>query len=431
MMDLIKWKNRKNRKPLILKGARQVGKTYILKQFGLENYESVAYFNFDNDSDLYDIFEHTKDPKRIIEQLSLACGKKIKEKDTLIIFDEIGECPNALNSLKYFCEEAPTYHVACASLRIRLSHTSFPVGKVDFLEMMPMSFMEFLNADGYQNIVEYFDNLQVIEKIPENIFHLLEEKLRTYFIVGGMPEVVSSWVKNKDIEEVERLQDAILTSYENDFSKHTSNSEGNKISLIWNSIVSQLAKDNKKFLFQVVKEGARAREYENALNWLKDANVIYKIHNVKKAVLPLIAYQDLSSFKIYFNDVGLLCRKAKIDSRLAISKDEIYGEYKGALTENYVLEMLSSLYKDTIFYYTFDKYEIDYVIQTLNEIIPIEVKASKSTNHISFNKYNEKMNPKLRVRFSMNNLSFDDNLLNVPLFLIEYLPKLILILSDK
>ena len=214
MMDLIKWKNRKNRKPLILKGARQVGKTYILKQFGLENYESVAYFNFDNDSDLYDIFEHTKDPKRIIEQLSLACGKKIKEKDTLIIFDEIGECPNALNSLKYFCEEAPTYHVACASLGIRLSHTSFPVGKVDFLEMMPMSFMEFLNADGYQNIVEYFDNLQVIEKIPENIFHLLEEKLRTYFIVGGMPEAVNSWIIEKNIEKVNYIQDNILKAYE-------------------------------------------------------------------------------------------------------------------------------------------------------------------------------------------------------------------------
>lgn len=427
LKKLIEWKESKYRKPLILKGARQVGKTYILKQFGKENYEGVAYFNFDHDEDLYNLFENTKNPKRILEQLAFIYGKAIIPGRTLIIFDEIQECPNALNSLKYFYEEANEYHIACAGslLGIRLSHTSFPVGKVDFLNMYPMTFSEFLIADNAQNLVDYMNSLEKIEKIPDIFFNQLEEKLKAYFIIGGMPEAVSAWVNEKDMELVNKIQDNILSAYESDFSKHTQDSEANKISLIWNSIPSQLAKENKKFLYQVVKEGARAREYENALNWLNDANLIYKTYNVTKADFPLKAYNDLSAFKIYMNDVGLLRKMSNLDSKIVVEGDKLFEEFKGAFTENYVLNMLISTLNSVPNYYTFDRNEIDFVIQFKNNIIPIEVKANKSTNSTSLTKYNEKFNNEISVRFSMNNLSKDGKILNIPLFLIEYVEKFI------
>lgn len=427
LKKLIEWKESKYRKPLILKGARQVGKTYILKQFGKENYEGVAYFNFDHDEDLYNLFENTKDPKRILEQLAFIYGKAIIPGKTLIIFDEIQECPNALNSLKYFYEEANEYHIACAGslLGIRLSHTSFPVGKVDFFNMYPMTFSEFLIADNAQNLVDYMNSLEKIEKIPDIFFNQLEEKLKAYFIIGGMPEAVSAWVNEKDMELVNKIQNNILSAYESDFSKHTQDSEANKISLIWNSVPSQLAKENKKFLYQVVKEGARAREYENALNWLNDANLIYKIYNVTKTDFPLKAYNDLSAFKIYMNDVGLLRKMSNLDSKIVVEGDKLFEEFKGAFTENYVLNMLSSTLNSVPNYYTFDRNEIDFIIQYKNNIVPIEVKANKSTNNTSLTKYNEKFNNELSVRFSMNNLSKDGKILNIPLFLIEYVEKFI------
>ena len=427
LKKLIEWKESKYRKPLILKGARQVGKTYILKQFGKENYEGVAYFNFDHDEDLYNLFENTKDPKRILEQLAFIYGKAIIPGKTLIIFDEIQECPNALNSLKYFYEEANEYHIACAGslLGIRLSHTSFPVGKVDFFNMYPMTFSEFLIADNAQKLVDYMDSLEKIEKIPDIFFNQLEEKLKAYFIIGGMPEAVSAWVNEKDMELVNKIQNNILSAYESDFSKHTQDSEANKISLIWNSVPSQLAKENKKFLYQVVKEGARAREYENALNWLNDANLIYKIYNVTKTDFPLKAYNDLSAFKIYMNDVGLLRKMSNLDSKIVVEGDKLFEEFKGAFTENYVLNMLSSTLNSVPNYYTFDRNEIDFIIQYKNNIVPIEVKANKSTNNTSLTKYNEKFNNELSVRFSMNNLSKDGKILNIPLFLIEYVEKFI------
>ena len=427
LKKLIEWKESKYRKPLILKGARQVGKTYILKQFGKENYEGVAYFNFDHDEDLYNLFENTKNPKRILEQLAFIYGKAIIPGKTLIIFDEIQECPNALNSLKYFYEEANEYHIACAGslLGIRLSHTSFPVGKVDFFNMYPMTFSEFLIADNAQNLVDYMNSLEKIEKIPDIFFNQLEEKLKAYFIIGGMPEAVSAWVNEKDMELVNKIQDNILSAYESDFSKHTQDSEANKISLIWNSVPSQLAKENKKFLYQVVKEGARAREYENALNWLNDANLIYKIYNVTKTDFPLKAYNDLSAFKIYMNDVGLLRKMLNLDSKIVVEGDKLFEEFKGAFTENYVLNMLTSTLNLVPNYYTFDRNEIDFIIQYKNNIVPIEVKANKSTNNTSLTKYNEKFNNELSVRFSMNNLSKDGKILNIPLFLIEYVEKFI------
>lgn len=427
MEKLIEWKNDKDRKPLILRGARQVGKTYIIKQFGEENYDGVAYFNFDHDTQLYNMFENTKDPVRILEQLSFVYGKAIVPGKTLIVFDEIQECPNALNSLKYFEEEAKQYHIISAGslLGIRLSHTSFPVGKVDFLDMCPMTFTEFLEADGCKNLVDYMDSIKEIENIPDIFFDKLSEKLKAYFIIGGMPEVVNSWVTDKDMEKVNKIQDSILKSYESDFSKHTSNVEANRISIIWNSIPSQISKENKKFLYQTAKNGARAREYEGAVNWLKDANVVNKIYNVTKPCMPLISYNDLSSFKMYLNDVGLLRKKTDLDSKVIVEGNKLFQEFKGALTENYVLQTLVAIGLNP-YYFTFDnRYEIDFIIQYQNEIIPIEVKSSENVNNTSLKVYNEINRPKTRVRLSMKNLNKDDNLINIPLFMAEYVSKLI------
>lgn len=426
MKQLVDWKNSFDRKPLILKGARQVGKTYILKEFGENNYENVAYFNFDHDDGLKELFSNTKNPIRIIEQLSIANGKKISPETTLIIFDEIQECPNALNSLKYFCEEANEYHVACAGslLGIRLSKTSFPVGKVEFLNLYPMSFSEFLIADGSENLVEYMKGISKIEKIPTIFESQLIEKLKIYYIVGGMPEVVYSWINEKDIEKVNKIQENILLSYEEDFSKHIEAAEANKVSLIWNGIPSQLARENKKFVYQVVKDGARAREYESALNWLKDANLICKCYSVNNCAFPLKAYTDLSSFKIYMNDVGLLRKMANLDSSIILDGNKLFEEFKGAFTENYVANTLNYLFDSAPYYYTFDRNEIDFVLQIKNEIIPIEVKSDKSTNNSSLTKYNMKNINNYSYRFSLNNLTKDEKIINIPLYLIEYIGKI-------
>lgn len=426
--QLIEWKNRKDRKPLVLKGARQVGKTYILKEFGEEQYENIAYFNFDHDETLKGLFLSTKDPKRILEQLVFATGKVIKPEKTLIIFDEIQECPDALNSLKYFQEEANEYHIVCAGslLGIKLSHTSFPVGKVDYLEMYPMTFTEFLLADNQDNLVYYMESITKIEKIPDIIFEQLNEKMKAYFIIGGMPEVVKVWVETKDIEEVTRIQKQILNGYENDFGKHTNTSNmQSKIFIIWESIVSQLARENKKFLYQVAKDGARAREYEDAVNWLNNSNIVNKIFNVTKPDFPLNAYTDLSSFKLYMSDVGLLRRKANLDSRIVIEGNRLFEEFKGALTENFILNMLLFKFDNRPNYYVFDRHEIDFIIQYKNEIIPIEVKAGESVNNTSLTKFNEANKNKISIRFSTKNLDKSGKILNVPIFMAEYVDKLI------
>lgn len=423
---LVEWKNSKDRKPLILKGARQVGKTYILKEFGKNNYENIAYFNFDHDDNLAELFKNTKNPKRIIEQLSLVDGKKIMPQKTLIIFDEIQECPNALNSLKYFCEEASEYHVVCAGslLGIRLSKTSFPVGKVEFLNLYPMTFSEFLLADNSENLVEVMRQTKEVKPILEIFATQLTEKLKTFYIIGGMPEAVYSWVTDKDIEKVNKIQKNILDSYENDFSKHTDISEANKISLIWNGIPSQLAKENKKFIYQVLKKGARAREYEGALNWLNSADLIQKCYLVTKCAFPLNAYQNLQAFKIYMNDVGLLRRMSDLDSKIVIEGNKLLEEFKGSFTENYVANVLTYMQNESPHYYTFDRNEIDFIVQKHNEIIPIEVKSNKSTNHNSLTKYNEINDNKISYRFSLNNLSKNGKIINIPLYFIEYIDNL-------
>ena len=426
---LKEWKESKYRKPLILKGARQVGKTYILKQFGEENYEGVAYFNFDHDEDLYNLFENTKDPKRILEQLAFIYGKAIMPEKTLIIFDEIQECPNALNSLKYFYEEANEYHIACAGslLGIRLSHTSFPVGKVEFLNMYPMTFSEFLLADKCENLVEYMESVNRIEKIPDIFFNQLEEKLKAYFIIGGMPEAVNAWVNEKNMEIVNNIQENILLSYVSDFSKHTQESEANKISLIWNSIPSQLAKENKKFIYGLVKEGARAREYEIALSWLIDCGLVYQINRINNCKIPLSAYQDFNAFKLYLLDVGLLAAKAGVDDKTILEGNAIFEEFKGSLTEQYVLCQIKECTDLDVFYWSSDTgiAELDFITQIGRNNVPIEVKASENLQAKSLKSFVQKYNTPVNIRTSMSNYRKEEWLINIPLYSVGNIEKII------
>ena len=425
--DLLDWKQRSNRKPLILQGARQVGKTYIIKQFGSRYYDNMVYCNFEQDQRLAPLFEKSKNPQHILEQLVFASGEKITPNRTLIFFDEIQECPDALNSLKYFCEEAPEYHIISAGslLGVRLSYTTFPVGKVNFMTLQPMSFTEFLLADRHANLVEYMKQLNHLEPIPSIFHEQLLEKLKSYYVIGGMPEAVLAWTTESDLSAVQEIQSTILTSYEQDFSKHVSEAEANKISLIWNGIPSQLARENKKFIYQVVKEGARAREYEAALTWLRDTGLIEQIYNIAKPALPVKAYEDLSAFKIYALDIGLLGRLARLSPDTVINQDELFSEFKGALTENYCLKMLQHIPNWHLNYYTFDRYEIDFLAQAGSLIIPIEVKSGQSGSHASLTRYNEAHHPAIALRLSTGNLTHDGLTLNIPLYLAEYTDQLV------
>jgi hypothetical protein len=435
MHKLVDWKNSKYRKPLILKGVRQVGKTWILKEFAKRHYENIAYFNFDEHMEYKQFFENTKDVERILQNLMMASGDIINQDDpekTLIVFDEIQECPNALNTLKYFYENTPYYHVACAGslLGITLSKpASFPVGKVDFLEIMPMTFTEFLMANNDRNLTTYLENLDKIEPIPEAFFNPLYEKLKMYFITGGMPESVRSWTQDRDVNLMQQVLSNILGAYERDFGKHPETKDFPKISMIWKSIPSQLAKENKKFIYKVVKEGARAREYEDALQWLCDANLTYKIYRSTVPGLPISAYDDLSAFKLYMADVGLLRRLSLLAPSAFGEGNRIFVEFKGALSENYVLQALMNQFEAVPRYWAVDnpRYEVDFIIQRENDIFPIEVKSENNVESKSLKKYKEKYsaNVKLRVRFSLNNLRLDDDLLNIPLFMADHTDKLI------
>ncbi len=374
---LVAWKNSKHRKPLILKGVRQVGKTWILKEFGARHYGSVAYFNFDEREEFKQFFETTKDVERILQNLMMASGQSIKPHETLIIFDEIQECNKALNTLKYFCENAPQYHVACAGslLGVALSKpASFPVGKVDFLNITPMTFTEFLLANGDRNLAEYMNKLGKIEPIPEAFYNPLYEKLKMYFITGGMPESVRSWTEDREVELVQRSLSDILDAYERDFSKHTEKKDHPKLTLIWQSIPSQLSRENKKFLYKAVKGGARAREYEDALQWLCDAALVSKIYRSTAPGLPISAYDDLTAFKLYLVDVGLLRRLALLSPTAFAEGNRLFTEFKGALSENYVLQALTGQIEAVPRYWATDhpRYEVDYIIQRDNDIIPVD-----------------------------------------------------------
>lgn len=432
LQDLLQWKKSKHRKPLLLKGVRQVGKTWVLKEFARRYYKSIAYFNFDEHEEYKQFFEKTKDVDRILQNLMMASGQTVKAEETLIVFDEIQECPNALNTLKYFCENTPEYHVACAGslLGIALSKpASFPVGKVDFLEIGPMTFTEFLRANGDDNLVNYMNSMDSIENIPEAFFNPLYEKLKMYFVTGGMPESVSSWTEDRDVELMQQVLSNILGAYERDFAKRPDPKDFPKISLIWKSIPSQLARENKKFIYKVVKEGARAREYENALQWLCDANLTYKIYRSTAPGLPISAYDDLSAFKLYLVDVGLLRRLSLLAPSAFSEGNRLFVEFKGSLSENYVLQALRNQFEAMPRYWTMDnpRYEVDFLIQRENDILPIEVKSESNVESKSIKKFKEKYGDKvkLRVRFSLNNLRLDDDLLNIPLFMTDYADKLI------
>lgn len=433
MKDLMEWKRSKRRKPLVLLGARQVGKTWILEEFGKSFPDGFVRINFDKETEYHQFFRTTKNVERIIQNLSMSVGRSIT-KDTLIIFDEIQECEDALNALKYFCEDAPEYYVASAgSLLGLMLAKGFPVGKVDFLRMGPMSFEEFLDANGDHNLVEYMRSIDSIEQIPEMFSGPLTEKLKMYYVIGGMPEAVRAWCEDRDIREVDRIQSEILTAYDYDFAKHAEHYDVPKIRLIWNSVPSQLARENKKFMYSVVKNGARAREYENALNWLVNAYLLKKIPRVAKPGIPLSSYEDLEAFKIYMGDVGLLRRHARLASTAFSEQNRLFEEFKGALSENYVMESLLNIPDIGLYYWSATPLEVDFVIQLGNDVFPVEVKSGQNVKAASIKNYAREYaeQTKLCVRLSTRNLSYDANMLNVPLYLADELQRIIGIALNK
>ena len=414
LQRLLKWKHSPYRKPLILKGVRQVGKTWILKEFGRRYYENVAYFNFDEQEEYQQFFETTKNVDRILQNLMLASGQTIHPEKTLIIFDEVQDCPKVINAMKYFCENAPQYHVACAGslLGIALAKpSSFPVGKVNFMQIDPMTFTEFLLANGDKNLAQYLEQIDTLAPLPDAFFNPLYEKLKMYYVTGGMPEPVLMWTEARDIEAMQEALSNIVDAYERDFAKHPD------------------TRENKKFLYKVVKEGARAREYEDALQWLVDARLVHKVYRSTAPGLPVSAYDDLSAFKIYLVDVGLLRRLAQLSPTAFGEGNRLFTEFKGALTENYVLQSLLPQFEVMPRYWSQSNppYEVDFLIQRENDIFPVEVKSETNITSKSMKKFKELFpdQVKLRVRFSLENLKLNDDVLNIPLFLADQADRLI------
>jgi hypothetical protein len=419
---LYKWKNSKRRKPLIIEGARQVGKTWLMKEFGKQAYADTVYINFDSNSRMADLFSADLDTDRLIMGLELYAGRKINPENTLLIFDEVQEVPRALASLKYFYENAPQYHIVCAGslLGIALHQgTSFPVGKVDFLKLYPLSFSEFLMATGNERFAELLKNqdYEMITSFKQTYI----DALKHYYFVGGLPEAVQSFAESKDFNEVRAIQKRILAAYEQDFSKHAPNEIVPKIRMLWNSIPSQLARENKKFIYGLVREGGRAREYETAIMWLSDCGLVHKVSRVNAAGIPLKAYEDLKAFKLFIVDVGLLGCMTGLRQRTLLDGDDLFVEFKGALTEQYVCQQLKTIEDLGIYYYTNDRgsCEIDFVVDTGEQIVPIEVKAETNLRAKSLKTYRERFEPELSVRTSMADYKKEDWLLNLPLYVIE------------
>ena len=428
LKKLSAWKKAPDRKPLVLQGARQVGKTWLLKHFGATEFDQVAYFNFEEQPDLKQFFQNTKEIPIIVRNLSLVYGHAITPQNTLIIFDEIQECNDALNTLKYFCENAPEYAIVSAGslLGVAMSRgNSFPVGKVDFLHLRPICFCEFLSTAD-PNLFSFLESIDKLAPIPDIFFHPLVDKLKMFFIAGGMPEAVVTLLEKQDTEKTQQVLQNILNAYSLDFSKHAENREIPRINHVWASIPSQLARNNKKFLYQSVRHGARAREYEDALLWLSHAGLVHRIFRVSKPALPLSAYDDLSAFKLYLNDVGLLRRLSFLDPIAVREGNRLFTEFKGALTENFVLQHLVSHFEVTPRYWNSgNQAEVDFLIQAKNEIIPIEVKSDENIRSKSLTIYNEIYAPSIRIRYSLRNLKKDEGLLNIPLFMVDYTEKLL------
>lgn len=419
---LFQWKKSKRRKPLIIEGARQVGKTWLMKEFGKQAYADIVYINFDSNSRMAELFASDLDTDRLIMGLELYAGKKINSDNTLLIFDEVQEVPRALASLKYFYENAPQYHIVCAGslLGIALHEgTSFPVGKVDFLKLYPLSFKEFLMAAGQERFAGLLDkrDFDMVTSFRQTYI----DALKHYYFVGGMPEAVQSFIEDKDFNEVREIQRRILAAYEQDFSKHAPNEIVPKIRMLWNSIPSQLAKENKKFIYGLVREGARAKEYETAIMWLTDCGLVHKVSRVNAAGMPLKAYEDLKAFKLFVLDVGLLGCMTGLRQRTLLDGNDLFVEFKGALTEQYVCQQLKTIDDLGIYYYTNDRgsCEVDFVVDTGEIIIPVEVKAEINLKAKSLKTYREKYFPELSVRTSMADYKKEDRLVNLPLYAIE------------
>lgn len=425
--QLLKWKQSKYRKPLIIEGARQVGKTWLMKEFGKQAYSDTVYINFDSNSQMAKLFDGDMDIERLIMGIELYSGHKINPENCLLIFDEVQEVPKALASLKYFYENAPQYHIVCAGslLGIALHQgTSFPVGKVDFLKLYPLSFKEFLMATGKERFATLIDSgdFEMIANFKETYI----DAIRQYYYVGGMPEVVQNFSQNKDFNEVREIQKRILAAYEQDFSKHAPNEIVPRLRMLWNSIPSQLSKENKKFIYGLVREGARAKDYETAIMWLCDCGLVHKVNRVNTAGIPLKAYEDMRAFKLFVLDVGLLGCMAGLRQRTLIDGNELFVEFKGALTEQYICQQLKLMHELEVYYYTNDRgsCEIDFVIDDGYRVIPIEVKAETNLMAKSLKTYYEKFRPELSVRTSMADYKKEDWLVNLPLYAIEQIVKI-------
>lgn len=421
--EMYEWKGREDRKPLILRGARQVGKTWLMKEFAAEAYSKYAYINFEDNEIIKQIFQKDFDIERILLALQLATDVVI-DTDTLIIFDELQEAPRGLTALKYFQEKAPQYHIVAAGSLLGIAMhegDSFPVGKVDFMDLYPLTFFEFLDALGQEKLKRLLKSKDW-ELI--SAFHSkLQEYLRLYYYVGGMPEVVSSFITDKDLTKVRRLQQNILDAYDRDFSKHAPLFEVPRIRMVWKSIAAQLSKENRKFIYGQLKEGARAKDFEIAIEWLRDAGLIYRVNRVKKGQMPLSAYEDFSAFKLFMLDTGLMCAVSNLPAQTLLDGNTLFSDYKGALTEQYVLQQLEAIKELSIYYWSSDnsRGEIDFLLQYGADIIPVEVKAEENLQSKSLRAFVER-NPGLHgVRFSMSDHREQDWLTNYPLYSIHSL----------
>lgn len=419
MEELKKWKESSDRKPLIIRGARQVGKTWLMKEFGAQEYEKTAYINFDDNIRMEKLFEDDFDIDRLIQGLKIESGVNIEPENTLIILDEIQEVPKALKALKYFCENANQYHIVSAGSLLGVAiheGTSFPVGKVDFLNLAPLSFFEFLEALGENEL------LQLLKKNDYELINVFESKLKeylkSYYFIGGMPEAVDNYIKNRDLTEVRKIQNRLLEAYEQDFSKHAPTTIVPRIRQLWRNIPTQLAKENKKFIYGLIREGARAREYEIALSWLIDCGLIYQVNRVNNSKIPLSAYQDFNAFKLYLLDVGLLGAMAGIDAKTLLEGNEIFEEFKGSMTEQYVLSQLKECTDLEVFYWSHDSgtAEVDFITQIGAVNVPIEVKASENLQAKSLKTFVQKYNTKVNIRTSMSSFRKEEWLINVPLY---------------
>ncbi len=426
---LLKWKDRGDRKPMIIEGIRQCGKTWILKHFGEAEFKDIAYFNFEYDDRLHRIFEGDLNVSRIIKDLGILRNKSIQSGTTILILDEIQICPRAITSLKYFCENLSELHVAAAGSLLGVAvaqmgkNVSFPVGKVQTLRMYPLNFPEFLLAKDEELLYEYLNNLSRDEEISPVFTGKLEEAYREYLITGGMPEVVNSWINNHDIGLVETLQSDILSNYEKDFVKYASVSEFPKFTLIWNAIPAQLAKDNQKFIFAHVKQGMRARDLEDSLQWLISTGLIYKVEKIERPSIPVTTYGDITYFKIYFSDVGLLRRMSKFPADVVFDTSSLTADMRGILTENFVLtELIASDFQRPFFWKSGGTAEVDYIIQEGVDVVPIEVKSARRTRSRSLAEYRKKYRPRIAVRTSLKNIARHSDeygvVLEIPLYLL-------------